>query len=176
MVVVVEGNLLESPAQVLTNTVNCVGAMGAGIALEFKNRFPAMYEDYQKRCAAKSVAIGRPYLWEDESHQILNFPTKLHWKNPSELSYIEAGLKYLAEHHDEMGISSIAMPALGCGLGGLNWNDVLPLVEKHLGPIATLDVFIYKPKSAASKTSPSESEKSSSSTDSDSAAAQPPLF
>lgn len=109
MLVVVEGNLLESPAQVITNTVNCVGAMGAGIALEFKKQFPKMYEDYQNRCEKNEVVIGRPYLWTDGESQILNFPTKLHWKNPSQISYIEDGLKYLAENYDGLGISSIAM-------------------------------------------------------------------
>ncbi len=176
MVIVVEGNLLESRAQVLTNAVNCVGAMGAGIALEFKNRFPKMYADYEQRCERKDVLIGRPYLWESDTHQILNFPTKLDWRNPSQLSYVEDGLKYLAENYDQMGISSIAMPALGCGLGGLKWDDVLPLVEKYLGPIPTLDVFIYRPKSADSRSGETKKRSMNEPSSQDGIAAQPPLF
>ncbi len=176
MLIVVEGNLLEAPAQVITNTVNCVGAMGSGIALEFKKRFPEMFEDYQQRCTMKEVAIGRPYLWTDGETQILNFPTKIHWKTPSQLSYVEDGLKYLAENYDQMGISSIAMPALGCGLGGLKWDDVLPLVEKYLGPIPTLDVFIYRPKSADSRSGETKKRSKNEPSSQDGIAAQPSLF
>jgi O-acetyl-ADP-ribose deacetylase (regulator of RNase III) len=144
MVSFVKGNLFDSPAQVLTNTVNTVGVMGKGIALEFKHRFPKMFEDYFRRCTNKKVNLGQPYLWEDDRSQVLNFPTKSHWKKSSQLKDIETGLKYLADHYQEMGIASIAMPPLGCGNGGLDWKNVRPLVEKYLGSIPDLEVFVYE--------------------------------
>ena len=92
MIISVRGNLFESPAQVLTNTVNCVGVIGKGVALEFKNKYPALFDDYRKRCDSGEVRTGIPYLWEDEHAQILNFPTKRDWRNPTQLDDIEAGL------------------------------------------------------------------------------------
>lgn len=146
MVTFVKGDMFKSPSQVLTNAVNCVGIMGKGIALEFKNRYPTMFTDYQNRCTQGDVKPGVPYLWEDDASQILNFPTKRHWKDNSTLQDIDDGLKYLAESYKDMGIQSISTPALGCGLGGLNWQDVQSLFEKHLGPIADLDVYVYVPQ------------------------------
>lgn len=146
MVTFVRGDIFKSPAQVLTNTVNCVGVMGKGIALEFKSRYPQMYEDYKVRCDQGEVKSGEPYLWEDDSAQILNFPTKRHWRDNSLLQDIEDGLKYLAGSYERIGIQSIAMPPLGCGLGGLKWSDVQPLIVKHLGAIPDLDVYVYEPQ------------------------------
>lgn len=148
MLIVVDGNIFNSPAQVITNTVNCVGVMGKGIALEFKSRFPAMFNDYKERCISGRLLIGEPYLWEDEKVQILNFPTKRHWRDKSRLEDIEVGLKYLADHYQKMGIYTLALAPLGCGNGGLNWKDVLPLMELHLGNIPDLEVFAYKPRVA----------------------------
>ena len=96
MITYVSGNLFDSPAQVICNTVNCVGVMGRGIAREFKVRYPAMFSDYVKRCQRGEVRPGVPYLWEDDSVQILNFPTKRHWRNDSLLADIDDGLRYLA--------------------------------------------------------------------------------
>lgn len=143
MVTFIKGNLFDSPAQVLTNAVNTVGVMGKGIALEFKQRFPKMFEDYASRCKNGKVSLGQPYLWEDDSSQVLNFPTKGDWRSQSQLEDIEAGLKYLSENYQELGIASIALPALGCGQGGLSWNDVKPLIERYLGAIPDLEVFVY---------------------------------
>ncbi|TVQ80874.1 MAG: appr-1-p processing domain-containing protein [Bradymonadales bacterium] len=143
-----EGNIFDSPAQVLTNSVNCAGAMGKGLALEFKARYPALFDDYKQRCGRGEVKPGVPYLWEDDQVQILNFPTKRHWKEPSYLEDVEAGLKYLAEHYTDLGIHTLAMPALGCSLGGLKWHDVKLLIEKHLGDISDLEVFVYLPRAA----------------------------
>lgn len=145
MITFVEGNIFDSPAQVLTNTVNCVGVMGKRIALGFKKRFPTMFVDYKQRCQAGKVKVGQPYLWEDDRVQILNFPTKEHWKANSKLSYIEDGLKYLAENFAEMGICSLALAPLGCGNGGLEWTQLKPLIEKYLGDIPNLEVFAYVP-------------------------------
>jgi O-acetyl-ADP-ribose deacetylase (regulator of RNase III) len=146
MVTYVKGDIFKSPAQVLTNTVNCVGAMGKGVALEFKNRYPKMFFDYKDRCDHNNVKPGIPYLWEDERSQILNFPTKRHWREDSQLQDIIDGLKYLAENYQNMSIQSLAMPALGCGNGGLNWTDVKPQIDKYLGSIPDLDVYVYEPQ------------------------------
>lgn len=148
MVTFVKGDIFESPAQVLTNTVNCVGVMGKGVALEFKNRYPKMFNDYKLKCDQNNVKPGQPYLWEDDSVQVLNFPTKRHWKDNSLLQDIEDGLKHLASSYEQMGIQSIAMPALGCGLGGLKWSEVQPLIVKHLGTLPDLDVYVYEPQGA----------------------------
>lgn len=125
--------------------------MGKGIALEFKRRFPAMFASYQKRCSDHAVRLGEPYLWEDDTSVILNFPTKDHWKGDSKLEYIEAGLKWLAASYQELGIHSIAMPPLGCGNGGLNWLDARPLMEQYLAPLPDLEVFVYEPKPVATR-------------------------
>ncbi len=145
MITYVTGNILTSAAQVISNPINCVGVMGAGLALEFKNNFPDMYADYSIRCSDKKVVIGQPYLWESNDKQILNFPTKRHFKDKSLLGDIDAGLAYLASNYEDMGITSIALPALGCGLGGLNWSDVKLLIEKHLSHLPTLEVYVYQP-------------------------------
>lgn len=149
MVTFVKGDIFKSPAQVLTNTVNCVGVMGKGVALEFKNRYPQMFSDYKLKCEQGKVMPGHPYLWEGDSAQVLNFPTKRHWRDNSLLQDIEDGLKHLAKSYEQMGIQSLAMPALGCGLGGLNWSVVQPLIVKHLGALPDLDVYVYEPKNVS---------------------------
>lgn len=139
------GDLFASRAQTLVNTVNCVGVMGKGVALEFKKRFPAMFQDYVRRCEQKAVRIGEPYLYRDITGTlILNFPTKNHWRSPSRLKDIERGLDYLAAHSAEWGITSIAMPPLGCGNGGLEWGDVGPLIYRKLHRLP-IDVEVYAP-------------------------------
>jgi len=139
------GDLFESRAQTLVNTVNCVGVMGKGVALEFKKRFPSNFEDYATRCQRKQVRLGQPYLYRDPTGQsIVNFPTKGHWRSPARLKDIENGLDYLARHVEEWGIQSLAMPPLGCGNGGLEWSEVGPLIYRklHHSPI---DVEVYAP-------------------------------
>ena len=138
------GDLFASGAQTLTNTVNCVGVMGKGVALEFRRRFPAMYEDYRRRAKAGLVLPGRPYLYKESDPWILNFPTKRHWREGSRLADIEAGLRFLREHHREWGISSLALPPLGCGLGGLEWSQVKPLIERYLGDLE-IEVTVFEP-------------------------------
>ena len=151
MVRYLTGDIFSSPAQVITNPVNCVGVMGAGLALAFKKRYSAMFKDYKSRCDRGEVVAGRTYLYEDDEIQILNFPTKRHWKDASRLDDIEAGLRHLAIHHADMGIFYLALPPLGCGLGGLNWPDVRGLIDKHLGDLADLDVLVYEPHASQSK-------------------------
>jgi O-acetyl-ADP-ribose deacetylase (regulator of RNase III)/uncharacterized protein YwgA len=139
------GDLFESRAQTLVNTVNCVGVMGKGVAEQFKRRFPAMFEDYKSRCDRKAVHLGEPYLYRDISGvQIVNFPTKDHWRSPSRLADVERGLDYFARHAAEWGISSLALPPLGCGNGGLEWSEVGPLIFQKLHTLL-FDVEVYAP-------------------------------
>lgn len=128
-----EGTVFNAPVKTIVNTVNCMGFMGAGIALEFRLRFPKMYEEYKIKCEKKEVKLGRPYIYENtDKVWILNFPTKGHWKYPSKIKWIEDGLKYFAENHHGREIESIAFPKLGCSNGGLKWDVVKPLMERYL--------------------------------------------
>jgi len=123
------GDLFASQAQTLVNAVNCIGVMGKGVALEFKKRWPAMFEDYQRRCALKQVRLGEPYLYRDAAGaSIVNFPTKGHWRSPSRVADIAGGLDYLVAHAEGWGVRSLALPPLGCGNGGLDWSVVGPLI------------------------------------------------
>jgi O-acetyl-ADP-ribose deacetylase (regulator of RNase III)/uncharacterized protein YwgA len=139
------GDLFESPAAAWVNTVNCVGVMGKGVAQEFKQRFPAMFEDYRERCERKAVRLGEPYLYLDASGRaIVNFPTKGHWRSPSRLADIERGLDWFAAHAAEWGLTTVAMPPLGCGNGGLEWAEVGPLIWRKLHALP-IDVEVYAP-------------------------------
>ena len=140
------GNLFESSTQTLVNTVNCVGVMGKGVALEFKKRFPEMFADYVARCERKQIRLGEPYLYEDRASgvRVVNFPTKDHWRSPSRLSDIERGLDYFVAHYKQWGIESVAMPPLGCGNGGLDWAEVGPLIYRKLHALP-IKVNVYAP-------------------------------
>jgi len=130
---VIKGDLFESKAQTLVNTINCVGVMGKGLALEFKRRYPWMYQDYVMRCKRKQVKLGEPYLFRGlELPQILNFPTKGHWRSVSRIEDINRGLEHLERHYKEWGITSLAVPSLGCQQGQLDWRVVLPILYRHL--------------------------------------------
>jgi len=145
MVKVVVGNMFNSQAQTLVNTVNCVGVMGKGIALEFKKRFPEMYEDYVRRCNSKQVTLGRPYLYRHlVPPWILNFPTKDHWRSVARLEDIIRGLEYLEHHYEEWGITSLAVPPLGCGEGQLEWRVVGPTLYRFLRRFS-ISVILYAP-------------------------------
>ena len=139
------GDILKSRAQTLINTVNCVGVMGKGIALEFKNRFPDMYEDYVQRCERNEVKPGVPYLYKTLfPPQIINFPTKDHWKSISKVSDIERGLQHLVAHYTEWGVTSLAVPPLGCGNGQLEWRVVGPLIYRFVKDMP-IPVEMYAP-------------------------------
>jgi len=126
------GDIFKSKAQTLINTVNCVGIMGKGIALEFKNRFPEMFRDYVNKCDRKEVKLGAPYLYKALFlPQIVNFPTKDHWKSVAKISDIEHGMQYLLAHYKEWGITSLAIPPLGCGNGQLDWSEVGPTIYRY---------------------------------------------
>lgn len=145
MITVRVGDLFASEAQTLVNTVNCVGIMGKGIALEFKNRFPEMFRDYEKRCKAGQVKLGRPFLYKDLVDKwVLNFPTKDHWRSVSRLDDIVEGLRYLVANYRDWGITSIAVPPLGCGYGQLEWRVVGPTLYRYLSEL-TIPVELYAP-------------------------------
>jgi O-acetyl-ADP-ribose deacetylase (regulator of RNase III)/uncharacterized protein YwgA len=147
-VTVRKGDLFESDAQTLVNTVNTVGVMGKGIALGFKQRFPEMFADYQARCERGEVSLGRPYLYAPVVPPwIVNFPTKAHWRAQSRLSDVEEGLRYLAAHVQEWGVESLAVPPLGCGEGGLEWRVVGPTLYEHLSGLG-IPVTLYAPFNA----------------------------
>jgi len=139
------GDILQSRAQTLINTVNCVGVMGKGIALEFKKRFPDMFEDYRQRCEHGQVRAGVPYLHRSlMPPQIINFPTKDHWKSVSRIEDIEQGLEYLLSHYREWGVASLAIPPLGCGNGQLEWRVVGPLIWRYVRQI-DVPIELYAP-------------------------------
>ena len=145
MIRVLIGDMFESEAQTLVNTVNCVGVMGKGIALEFKKRFSEMYEDYAKRCAAGTVRLGQPYLYRSlMTPYVLNFPTKGHWKAVSKLSDIIAGMDHLEKNYKAWGITSLACPALGCSNGQLEWRVVGPTLFQHVSRL-DIPVELYAP-------------------------------
>lgn len=139
------GNIFESKAETLVNTVNCVGVMGKGVALEFKRKYPDMYKDYVNRCNTSSVKPGEPYYYQDLfGTSVINFPTKDHWRSPSKLSYIVNGLRWFVANYKELNIKSIAFPPLGCGNGGLTWDLVGPLMYHYLSKLP-IDIEIYAP-------------------------------
>jgi O-acetyl-ADP-ribose deacetylase (regulator of RNase III)/uncharacterized protein YwgA len=139
------GDIFKSKAQTLVNTVNCVGIMGKGIAQEFKKRYKGMFEDYAERCERKEVKLGEPYLYEVDSFtKVILFPTKNHWRAASRIADIEAGLEYFVEHYSDWGVTSVAFPPLGCGNGGLDWEDVGPLMYGKLYDLP-IDVEVFAP-------------------------------
>ena len=139
------GNMFESQVQTLVNTVNCVGIMGKGIALDFKNKYPKMFEEYTQLCAENQVKPGVPYYYTDLlGASVINFPTKDHWRSPSKLSYIKNGLDWFRNNYRDLGITSVAFPPLGCGNGGLPWSVVGPLMYKMLSDLP-IDIEIYAP-------------------------------
>ena len=141
----VRGDLFLSSAQTLSNPINCRAVMGGGLALEFRSRFPEMSQDYVQRCRRGEVRVGKPYVWRNLSGPfVLNFPTKDDWRDPSKLEHIEEGLRYLVDHCRPMGLTSLALPALGCGLGGLEWRVVRPVMERELSHL-DIPVETYEP-------------------------------
>lgn len=130
-----EGDILKADLQTITCPVNTVGVMGAGLALAFKLRVPGLFEFYREACRSKELVIGKPLIYKSEElgKQILLFPSKKHWSQPSKREYIEEGLKYIAEHYEEMGIESLGLVPVGCGLGQLDLVRCLqPMVNKML--------------------------------------------
>ena len=137
-----KGDIFDSKAQVIVNTVNCQGVMGKGLALAFKERFPDMFLVYQQDCKAGRLRIGKITIYKKSTPWILNFPTKNHWRYPSKLEYLEKGLEFLVAHYKKVGITSIAFPKLGAQNGKLSWDAVGPLMAKYLSQL-DIDVYIY---------------------------------
>ncbi|MDE2594096.1 MAG: macro domain-containing protein [Burkholderiales bacterium] len=149
------GDLLaQDDVDAIVNTVNCVGVMGKGIALQFKNKWPANYRAYEVACKAGEVRPGRMFVYDAgalaKPHFIINFPTKDHWRGKSTLAFIRDGLVDLVAHIQRLGIRSIAVPPLGCGNGGLNWADVQPLIEDAFARVPDVEVRLFAPEGTPS--------------------------
>ncbi len=151
-----KGDMFAEPVEALVNTVNCVGVMGKGVALEFKNRWPANFRAYKSLCDAKGLKPGQMFVFDTKElftsegpRYLINFPTKAHWRSKSKMDYVEDGLDALVETIREHEITSIAIPPLGCGNGGLDWADVRPLIEAKLSILDGVDIVLFAPKHAA---------------------------
>ena len=149
MITYTQGNLLEADAEALVNTVNTVGIMGKGIALMFKEAFPANYKAYEQACKRKEVRVGKVFATERQDllgpKWIINFPTKEHWRNPSKIEWIKQGLDDLKLFVQTNKVRSVAIPPLGSGNGGLEWSKVKPLIEAALGSLKDVTVTVYEP-------------------------------
>lgn len=147
------GDMLSANTEALVNTVNTVGVMGKGIALQFKDQYPSNFVAYNAACKAGHIRVGEMFVFEENTmiggkRIIVNFPTKKDWKHKSKIEYIENGLKDLVAVIEERDIKSIALPPLGCGNGGLDWDQVRDLIEKYLSPLDNVDITVYEPNAA----------------------------
>jgi O-acetyl-ADP-ribose deacetylase (regulator of RNase III) len=147
------GNLLQADAEALVNAVNCVGHMGKGIALQFKQAFPANFKEYESVCRAGKMTPGKMLIHDNGAllnpRFIVNFPTKRHWRNNSRIEDIAAGLTALVADVERLEIRSIAIPPLGCGLGGLKWQEVRPMIERAFSALPNVRVLLYEPAGAS---------------------------
>lgn len=152
MIELTSGDILKDESEAIVNTVNCVGVMGRGIALQFKNTWPENFKAYEVACKREEVQPGRMFVFDTGRlilpQYIINFPTKRHWRGKSRIEDIETGLSALVAVIEECGIRSIAIPPLGSGLGGLEWSEVLPRIESALATLPNVRVRIYEPKGA----------------------------
>ena len=143
---IIKGNIFTSTCQTKVNTVNCVGVMGAGIALEFKLRYPEMFTKYAELCEKQQLDIGKLWLYKSEANWTLNFPTKKHWKYPSKLDYIKRGLEKFMQSYQQREIESIAFPVLGAAKGGLAEDHVLSLMQDYLKDcMIPVEIYQYDP-------------------------------
>jgi len=151
MLKITSGDIFKAKTEAIVNTVNTVGIMGKGLALQFKHAYPDMYKEYVKICKAKELYVGRLFIYEpddDKFKYIINFPTKKHWRDNSKLKDIKVGLEVLVKKIKLLKIKSISVPALGCNNGKLNWDDVMSLMLENLMPLAmnnNIDIYLYKP-------------------------------
>ena len=152
MTKITRGNVLEADAEALVNTVNCVGYMGKGIALQFKKAFPENYKAYAEACREEKVRPGRMFVFETRTvtnpKYIINFPTKRHWRGQSRIEDIVAGLEDLVKEIKDRGIRSVAVPPLGTGLGGLDWNVVRPRMENAFSVLPNVRILLFEPVGA----------------------------
>ncbi|WAB90343.1 macro domain-containing protein [Pseudomonas citronellolis] len=152
MIKFVSGDFFDFEADIRVNTVNCVGVMGAGVALAFKKRYPSMFADYVEQCKSGWIRPGKPSVWHSsdtllEDITIVNFPTKDDWRKPSEYSYVESGLQWLSSYLKGKEGKIVTLPALGCGHGGLEWTKVKELIEKYLGN-SPAEILVFEPSSS----------------------------
>ncbi len=149
MIEIAKGNILEADAEALVNTVNCQGFMGKGIALQFKQAFPANFKAYEAACRAGEVVPGSMFIFDNgrliNPQYVINFPTKRHWREKSRIADIGSGLKALIADIRRLGVRSIAVPPLGCGLGGLDWREVRPMIEKAFAELSDVRVLLFEP-------------------------------
>jgi O-acetyl-ADP-ribose deacetylase (regulator of RNase III) len=152
MIKLTHGDILKADVEVLVNTVNCMGIMGRGIALQFSKAFPENSKVYKAACEKKQLHPGMMLVYNlnrlENPRYVINFPTKRHWKGKSRIEDIESGLKALVEEVHKRNIHSIAIPSLGCGLGGLNWKQVRPMIEKAFEDLTNVKVLLYEPSGA----------------------------
>jgi len=144
-----EGSMFDSGCEALVCPVNTEGVMGAGLALKFKQLYPGYFWDYHDWCENRHATLGECHVWVNASSNpkhIISFPTKAHWANPSEQRWVDSGLDSLVKMIDYMDIKSIAVPALGCGLGGLSWGTIYPLIHQKLGRYKNVEVKVYPPR------------------------------
>lgn len=150
MIEIQQGNLLKANAEAIVNTVNCVGVMGKGIALQFKQAYPDNFRQYAKACRVSEVRPGQMFVVSTGNlfnpRYIINFPTKRHWKGKSKIEDIQTGLKALIQEVKQLGITSIAVPPLGCGNGGLSWKTVKPLIESAFLELPNVQVLLFEPQ------------------------------
>jgi O-acetyl-ADP-ribose deacetylase (regulator of RNase III) len=152
-----KGNLLKADTEAIVNTVNCVGIMGRGIAAQFKRQFPENFKVYKEACTKKEVMPGKMLIFETGQTAprfIVNFPTKRHWRGKSRIEDIESGLVVLVDEVKARGIKSIAIPPFGCGLGGLDWKDVRPLIEKAFASLPGMRALVFEPSDEAANEPP----------------------
>src|SRR6185369_7402132 len=144
-----KGNLLDANVEAVVNTVNTVGVMGKGIALMFKERFPKNYQEYVAASKKGEVQIGKMFVSATDELSgpkwVINFPTKKHWRHPTKIEWVREGLVALKNVIREKQITSIAIPPLGCGNGGLNWSDVRPLIQEYLADLTDVEIVVYEP-------------------------------
>jgi O-acetyl-ADP-ribose deacetylase (regulator of RNase III) len=149
MIEIAKGNILEADAEALVNTVNCTGFMGKGIALQFKQAFPANFKAYETACHAGQVVPGRMFIFDNgrllNPRYVINFSTKRHWRGKSRIGDIRSGLKALLDDVRQLGVRSIAVPPLGCGLGGLDWREVRPMIEDAFLELPDVRVLLFEP-------------------------------
>ena len=149
MIKKIKGDLLSANVQALVNTVNTVGVMGRGVALQFKRTFPENFKSYKKACDDGKVQLGKMFIFDlgglQNPRYIINFPTKKHWRGKSQHEYIESGLESLRNEIQRLGIESIALPPLGCGLGGLDWNQVYRHIQDCLGSLPNVEILVFEP-------------------------------
>ncbi len=149
MIDIAKGNILEADAEALVNTVNCEGFMGKGIALQFKQAFPDNFKAYESACHAGQMIPGRMFIVDNgrliNPRYVINFPTKRHWRGKSRIGDIQSGLKALIADVRRLGLRSIAVPPLGCGLGGLDWREVRPMIEEAFSALPDVHVLLYEP-------------------------------